>query len=102
MSGLLLKACLQTCQTVKMGLFCEKKLVVALFSKTNLLQMCLTQKQPPEVFYKKSVFKNFPNFTEKHLCWSLAFNKVAGLRPTDSNTGVKNIFFLQNTSDGCF
>ena len=26
------------------------------------------QKQSPEVLYKKSVFKNFTNFTGKHLC----------------------------------
>ena len=30
---------------------------------------------------KKGVFKNFRNFTGKHLCWSLFFNKVAGVRP---------------------
>ena len=29
------------------------------------------QKQPPEVFCKKGVLKNFANFTGKHLCWSL-------------------------------
>ena len=29
------------------------------------------QKQPPEMFYKKAVFKNFPTFAGKHLCWSL-------------------------------
>ena len=28
---------------------------------------------------KKDVLKNFPNFTEKHLCWSLFSDKVAGL-----------------------
>ena len=27
------------------------------------------QKQPPEVFYKKVVLKNFAVFTKKHLCW---------------------------------
>ena len=26
------------------------------------------QKQPPEVFYKKGIFKNFAIFAEKHLC----------------------------------
>ena len=36
-------------------------------------------KQPPEVFYKKGVLKNFAKFTGKHLCQSLFFNKVAGL-----------------------
>ena len=36
------------------------------------------QKQPPEVFYKKDVLRNFAKFTGKHLCQSLFFNKVAG------------------------
>ena len=29
---------------------------------------------------KKGVFRNFAKFTEKHLCQSLFFNKVAGLK----------------------
>ena len=29
------------------------------------------QKQPPDVFYKKTVLKNFAVYTEKHLSWSL-------------------------------
>ena len=29
------------------------------------------QMQPPKVFYKKAVIKNFAIFTGKHLCWSL-------------------------------
>ena len=36
---------------------------------------------------RKGVLRNFSKFTAKHLCQSLFFNKVAGLRP-----------FLQNTS----
>ena len=39
------------------------------------------QKQPLEVFYKKVVLRHFAKFTGKHLCQSLFFNKVAGLRP---------------------
>ena len=35
----------------------------------------------PEVFCKKGVLRNFVKLTEKHLCQSLLFNKVAGLRP---------------------
>ena len=35
----------------------------------------------PDVFYKKGVLGNFAKFTGKHLCQSLYFNKVAGLRP---------------------
>ena len=44
----------------------------------------------PEVFRKKSVLWNFTKFTGKHLCLSVFFNKVAGLRPAkrDSGTGV--------------
>ena len=30
---------------------------------------------------KKGVLRNFTKFTGKHLCQSLLFNKVAGLRP---------------------
>ena len=30
---------------------------------------------------KKVFLKNFTKFTGKHLCWSLFFNKVSGLRP---------------------
>ena len=34
------------------------------------------QKQPPEVFYKKAVFKNFAILTGKHLYWSLILIKL--------------------------
>ena len=40
------------------------------------------QKQPPEVFHKKSVFKNLTKFTWKHLCRSLFFNNIVGIRTT--------------------
>ena len=33
------------------------------------------------LFCKKGVLRNFGKFTVKHLCQSLFFNKVAGLRP---------------------
>ena len=50
-------------------------------------------KQPPEVFCKKGVVRNFAKFKVKHLCQSLFFNKVVHLRPTtllkrDPATGV--------------
>ena len=35
----------------------------------------------PEVFCKKGVLRNLAKFTGKHLCQSLFFKKVAGLRP---------------------
>ena len=34
----------------------------------------------PKMFCKKSILKNFTKFIGKHLCQSLFFNKVAGLR----------------------
>ena len=34
------------------------------------------QKQPPDVFNKKGVLRNFVKFTGKHLCQSLFLNKV--------------------------
>ena len=46
------------------------------FSWPQSLQSRSRQNQPPGVFYKKGVLKNFTKFTE-----SLFFNKVAGLRP---------------------
>ena len=39
------------------------------------------QRCSTKVFYKKGVLENFTKFTEKLLCQSLFFNKVAGLRP---------------------
>ena len=39
----------------------------------------------PEVFCKKGVLGNLTKFTGKHLCQSLFFNKVAGLRPQACN-----------------
>ena len=40
----------------------------------------LRRSSRPEVFSKKGVLRNFAKFTEKHLCQSLFFNKVADLR----------------------
>ena len=40
----------------------------------------LSQKQSSGGFYKKDILKNFAKFTGKHLCLSLFFRKVAGLR----------------------
>ena len=52
--------------------------------KTSFLK---AQRHPPEVFYKKAVFKG------KHLCWSLFLIKLQVFRPKletprDSNIGV--------------
>ena len=42
------------------------------------------QKQPPEVFSKKGIPKDFAKLTGKHLCQSLFFNKPAGIRPVSA------------------
>ena len=39
------------------------------------------KKQSPRLVLWKVVLRNFAKFTGKHLCQSLLFNKVAGLRP---------------------
>ena len=39
------------------------------------------QAQPPEVFCKKGVLKNFSNFTGKHLCWGIFLIKLHEWKP---------------------
>ena len=56
---------------------------------------------------KKWVLRNFTNFTGKHLCQSLFFNKVAGPRHSWHSCFPVNFVkflrtILQNTSGGCF
>ena len=52
----------------------------------NTIQFCCHKRKffcrssRPEVFCKKAVLSNFVKITEKYLCQSLFFNKVAGLR----------------------
>ena len=41
----------------------------------------ITRSSRLEVFCREGVLRNFVKFTGKHLCHSLFFNKVAGLRP---------------------
>ena len=73
------------------------------------------QKNPPGVLWKKVFLEISQNFTGKHLCESLFFNKVAGLGP--STLFKKSLWhrcfpvnfekflktpFLQNTSGRLF
>ena len=46
----------------------------------------------PQVFCKKGVLKNFAKFKGKHVCQSLFFNKVAGLRPKACNFITKRLW----------
>lgn len=51
------------------------------------------QKKTPGSILKKTYSKKKSQFTEKHLCLSIFFNKVAGLElASDSNTDVRNSF----------
>ena len=47
----------------------------------SILSLFRSRSSRPEVFGKKGALRNFAKFTGKHLCQSLFFNKVAGLRP---------------------
>ena len=69
-----------------------------------------------EVFCRKGVLRSFAKFTAKHLCQSLFFNKVTGLRPkillkkrlwhrhfsVNFSKFLRTRFLLQNTPGGCF
>ena len=49
---------------------------------SNLKYYCqIIRSSRRELFYKKVVLKNFAKFTEKHLCWSRFYSKVADVRP---------------------
>ena len=80
----------------------------------------LRQKQPPQVFCKKNVLKNFANLTGKHLCCSLFLIKLQAfqhrffpvkfvkffivpvLKNIRERLRLLGIPFLQNTSGGYF
>ena len=47
-------------------------------SETNLTDCALSSSRL-DVLYKKAALKNFTNFKEKHLQWSLFLNKAVGL-----------------------
>ena len=59
----------------------------------------LNKNSCPEVFCKKRVLRNFTDFTGKHLCQSLFFNKVASLRPEACNfikkEALAQVFFSE-------
>ena len=50
-----------------------------------------------ELFCKKGVLRNFVKFTGKHLCQSLLFNKIAGLRLWHKCFSVKFCKISKNT-----
>ena len=56
-------------------------LICYLWLATIMWNEIYLKSNPLEVFYKKGVLKKFAKFTGGHLCQSLFFDKVAGLRP---------------------
>ena len=58
----------------------QKQTQKALIYFNIILFISFNRSSHPEVFCQKCVLKNFAKFTGKHLCQSLCFNKVAGLR----------------------
>ena len=79
----------------------QSRFPILIRNKTAAEAYVQSQKQPPTVFCKKSVHKNFVNFTGKHLCWCRFFIKLQVFRPAtlfkrDSNTGICSFcsFFL--------
>ena len=49
--------------------------------KYSLKALAIARSSHQRCSVRKDVLRNFPKFTGKHLCQSLFFNKVAGLRP---------------------
>ena len=85
------------------------------FLQNETIRWITKRRSRREEFFKKGVLENFTKFTEKHFCWSLFFNKIAGLRPKcllkkklQHRCFPLNLVkffrnsFLKNTSGGCF
>ena len=57
--------------------------------KTSQNSKINTRSSHPEVFLSKDVLKNLAKFTDKHLCWSIPFNKLqnGSLKLSEASTG---------------
>ena len=65
----------------------QRSLIFLLFGSWSLVRS-----SHPDVFCKKGVLRNFAKSTGKHLCQSLFFTKVAGLRPKACNLIKKRLW----------
>ena len=61
--------------------------------------MLKLKKQPPEMFYKEAVAKNFAIFAGKHLYWSLFLIMLQTFRPASLLKINSNTILFKNT---CF
>ena len=66
-------------ENVHVGYITLEKLLVMLDYHGMNMKMVQMQKQPPEVFYKKSVPKSVLKFVGKHLCQNFFLNTIASL-----------------------
>ena len=52
---------------------------------------------------KRAVLKNFATFTEKHLCWSLFFSKVADLQAKNFiKKGLQHVFSCESKCENTY
>ena len=58
---------------------CSKSATVTLEITEDNPNEKIFKKQPPEVFYKKSICKYFVKLTGKYICQNYFFNKVGGI-----------------------
>ena len=76
----------------KLYYYYERKLRNIYKNTCAFIFLWWNQKQPPEVFYKKAVLKNFAIFTRKHLCWSFFLIKLQAFRPDSKRHSNKDVF----------
>ena len=65
------------------------KQIKKIFWKVRVQLQGLFRSNHSKLFHRISFFKIFGKLTGKLLCYILCFNRVAGLRPPDSNYIVK-------------
>ena len=93
------------------GILCNKKN----HTNNNLRRIISMDRRSSrsQMFFKIGALKNFANFTEKHLCWSLFLIKLQAWRTLIKETptqmfslwNLRNFYqhlFLQITFGGCF
>ena len=64
-----------------LNLFCNYLFMFKFMRQIIFVLVSLFRSSGPEVFCKNVFLKNIIKLTEKHLCQSLFFNKIAGLSP---------------------
>ena len=66
----------QTLMSLKKKTLNKYKYIKMFFMINWFFVICSESRATVQVFYKIGVLKNFAKFTEKHVCWSLFFDKV--------------------------